>query len=204
MRYLIPLPVFVCFLIGESVAGIVFQKEAITATVTACDTLEIRGVYFFVNSDTSTMSTVIYYPLPVDSVFDYPHYIMVTDLSNKRNVEYMKKKEGVTWKQVISPRSTDSVLVVYRQKTRKAKGRYILTTTRNWKRPLERADFTVIIPSDITLTYWSLQSDSVSMRNGTITYHSFQKNFFPDRDMLLEWQCEKKRKGMREHRNEEQ
>jgi hypothetical protein len=170
-------------------AGIIFQKEAITATIAACDTLEVQGVYYFVNSDTSTTSTAIYYPFPVDSVLNYPYYISVVRLSNKKQLSYIKRKMGITWKQILPPRSTDSIQVIYRQKTMQPNGRYILTTTKYWKSPLKRADFTVITPADITLSYWSFQSDSVGVHNGRIYYHSFQTDFFPESDMLLEWKC---------------
>jgi hypothetical protein len=172
------------------IAGIIFQKESIVAVITACNTLEIQGTYYFLNNDTSTMSTVIYYPFPVDSSLLYPHYISVVRLSNHEKISYIQKQEGISWYQITPPGSTDSIQVTYRQKTRKTNGRYILTTTQDWQRPLEQAAFTVITPDNITLSYWSFQYDSVSMRNGRMYYYSFQKNFFPNSDMLLKWNCE--------------
>lgn len=171
-------------------AGVAFQREAITATITACDTLEIQGIYFFVNSDTSIMSIGIDYPFPVDSTSEYPHYIAVVRLASNQPIEYIKRQMGISWSQSIPARTTDSIKVIYRQKIKQANGCYILSTTQNWKRPLEQAAFTVITPSNITLSYWSFQSDSVSINNGRIYYYSQKKNFFPERDMLLEWHCE--------------
>jgi hypothetical protein len=186
-KYLLPL-----FLIcGSCAAGIVFQKEVITATIASCDTLEIQGIYFFVNSDTSAMSAVVHYPFPVDTALEYPHHVAVVRLSNRQHTPYVQTQTGITWQEFIPPRSTDSIQVVYRQKALHPNGRYILTTTQNWKRPLERADFIVVTPAGITLKYWSFQSDSVNMRNGNIIYRSLQTNFLPERDMLLEWNCEK-------------
>ena len=34
----------------ESCVGIIFEKERINARVIACDTLEINGIYFFINT----------------------------------------------------------------------------------------------------------------------------------------------------------
>jgi hypothetical protein len=170
-------------------AGIVFQKEKITVTIISCDSLEVQGIYFFVNSDTLTTSNGVYYPFPVDSILKYPYYISVVRLSNHRSLPYVNNKDGITWDQVLLPHSTDSIQVTYRQKTLKPNSRYILTTTQNWERPLEQADFIIITPTNIRLNYWSFQSDSVNMYKGDIRYYSFKKHFFPERDMLFEWKC---------------
>ena len=171
-------------------AGISFRKESITASIVACDTLEIRGIYYFCNSDSLPASTTIYYPFPVDSTLVYPHYIEVVRLADRLPVSFLQKTEGITWKQKVPSRFTDSVRVVYRQRVRHRCGRYILTTTQYWKKPLERAEFTVISAAGITLDFWTFQADSVRMQNGRLVYHSHQKNFLPESDMLLEWSCD--------------
>ena len=185
------IPLLLFLACGHCIAGIVFQKEAITATIAACDTLAIEGIYFFVNSDADAMSAMIYYPFPIDTALEYPHRVAVVRLSNRQAIPYVKTQKGITWQELIPPRTVDSIQVIYRQKALHPNGRYILTTTQNWKRPLERAEFIVITPAGITLKYWSFQSDSVCMRNGNIMYHALQKNFLPESDMLLEWKCER-------------
>ena len=87
------LSLVVVYCIGN--AGVVFQKEEITATVIACDTLEISGVYYFVNRDTATVSTVVYYPFPVDGMMKYPSSISVVLLSNRRPVSFSPQKKGI-------------------------------------------------------------------------------------------------------------
>jgi hypothetical protein len=184
--------VFLLLLVTNTIlsAGIVFQREKITALILACDTLEVQGIYFFANSDTSLASTDIYYPFPVDSALMYPHYIKAVNMSDRHLISYVKKLEGITWNLTMPPHTADSIRIIYRQKALKPSGRYILTTTQYWKKPLEQGDFSVITQGNIVLAYWSFLSDSVSMHNGRIIYRSRQKEFFPAADMMLEWSCE--------------
>ncbi|MBN1577259.1 MAG: hypothetical protein JW913_11945 [Chitinispirillaceae bacterium] len=176
---------------GPVSAGIVFQRESVDALISACDTLEIRGTYIFVNDDSASASTTIFYPFPVDSALEYPHYISCFNLSEKRPVKYLRKHDGINWNMAIAPRAADSVRVIYRQKTRRPQGRYILTTTRYWAKPLEVADFSVTTAEPATLEYWSFQYDSLSVKKDRITYHARKLRFYPDEDMLLRWKCGK-------------
>ncbi len=171
-------------------AGIVFKKEKITVTIVACDTIEVQGIYYFSNDDSLPMSTIIDYPFPVDSVLGFPHFISVIHLANHQNLTFEKKNMWIIWDQFIPPRTTDSIEVTYRQKTLKHCGTYILSTTQNWNRPLEQADFKIITPANIILHYWSFQTDSVKMDDGCLEYNSFKKNFLPESDMLFEWICD--------------
>ncbi len=119
---------------------IAFQKESVIAIVTACDTLEVRGYYYFVNTDTVRSSVSIYYPFPVDSTLSYPHRIEVQRMSDRIPLRYLVKREGIVWDMAIPGHAADSIRVVYRQYAPLHSGRYILSTTRYWKKPLEKAD----------------------------------------------------------------
>jgi hypothetical protein len=176
--------------VRESAGGIIFEKERIDASVVACDTLEISGIYYFVNKDSAVRTARIYYPFPVDSFHDYPHSIRIIRLSKKRDTAYDVLPEGIGWTLSIAPGATDSIRVIYRQKIHHGQGRYILTTTELWNRPLDKADFTVTLPPRITLEYWSFQFDSLSENGGSITYFVRRRLFLPAGDMLMKWRCE--------------
>jgi hypothetical protein len=135
--------------------GISFKRERIETTIVACDTLEIRGTYFFENIDSLPHTTSIYYPFPVDSILAYPHYIELKRSSGESDTRYIKVKKGMRWRMTVGAGETDSVVVTYRQKTTAAQGRYILTTTKYWGKPLKSAAFTVAVPDGITLAFWS-------------------------------------------------
>jgi hypothetical protein len=166
-----------------------FKKENIAVRIFDCDTLEIVADYYFSNTDTTDASTMIYYPFPIDSIDFYPHYIIVSYLKDGKSVKYIQKDDGITWNLKVNRQSIDSIRVVYHQRVSERRGRYILTTTKYWKKPLEQADFSVSVPEHMTLTYWSFQFDSVNMQNGTAIYRARKSTFLPDTDMMLEWSC---------------
>jgi hypothetical protein len=166
-----------------------FKKESIAVRINGCDTLEIVADYYFSNTDTTEASTMIYYPFPIDSIDFYPHYITVSHLKDGKSVRYVQKDDGVTWDLKVNRLSIDSIRVVYRQRVSERKGRYILTTTKYWKKPLEQADFSVSVPEHITLNYWSFQFDSVNIQNENTIYRARKIAFLPDADMMLEWSC---------------
>jgi hypothetical protein len=174
---------------SEERRGISFNHERIEATVIACDTLEIRGTYFFENTDSLKHTTSIYYPFPVDSIHDYPFFIELKRSSGKIDSSYVAVEKGIRWRMSVGAGEIDSIVVTYRQKTDGARGRYILTTTRFWGKPLEHAAFTVTVPDRITLTYWSFTSDTLYTRKGRLVYSAQRTDFLPGEDMLMKWEC---------------
>ncbi len=169
--------------------GIFFRRERIEATVIACDTLKIKGTYFFENTDSLSHTTSIYYPFPVDSILAYPHFIELIRSSGKLDTTFAKVTKGIRWRMTVGAGETDSIVVTYMQKTTTAQGRYILTTTKFWGKPLKDATFTVAVPDGITLAFWSFTSDTVFTRNDALVYSTRRSDFLPGEDMVLRWQC---------------
>ena len=169
--------------------GISFQKERVDAVICAPDTLEIRGIYWFVNEDATAISAAIYYPFPIDSVSAYPHYITVARLPRKQPIRFDTLPDGIRWDMHLKGKCGDSVLVVYRQLNSRMQGRYIVTTARLWGKPLRSAEFSIAVPPGIILDYWSFQYDSIDSHRDTLIYRSRHAPFSPDVDMLMRWRC---------------
>ena len=164
-----------------------FCKENITFTICAPDTVEVSGIYWFSNTGDSSVSTIITYPFPVDSNAEYPYHIVVTRCSTRKPVVFKQFPFGIEWHQSVSARGFDSVLVIYRQKVKKGVGQYIVSTTKQWGKPLQKADFTLCVPRRITMTFWAFQADSLTATQDTILYHSHFKSFLPDGEMEVRW-----------------
>ena len=172
-------------------SGIMFFKERIDAIIRAQDTMEIRGVYWFINEDKSALSISIYYPFPVDSFSAYPHMIELERLPTNQPIPFDTLREGIRWRMKIESQAVDSVRVIYRQRVNHLRGKYIVTTAKHWGRPLQSADFSVSIPPQLSLDYWSFQYDSLSQKGDTIIYHRHSAPFSPDADMLMRWQLQR-------------
>lgn len=167
--------------------GFCFAKENITAVITAPDTIEIRGMYWFENGSSQSVSTMIYYPFPIDSNALYPCQVNVYKGDMSALIPHKKGLSGIDWPITIKPHSTDSIFVKYVQKVKHGYGSYIVSTTKHWPRPLQIADFRVLVPSDRTLTYWSFAADSIRQKGDTLTYYARHQNFFPDSEMFFRW-----------------
>jgi hypothetical protein len=172
-------------------AGIVFQKERVDAIILSPDTLEIRGIYWFVNEDASPTSAAVYYPFPIDSFSIFPHYITLARLFRKQPIRFDTLQEGIRWNMTLAAKSGDSVQVVYRQHVNRMQGRYIVTTAKLWGRPLQSAEFSVKVPAAINLDYWSYQYDTLDSHKDTIIYYFHRAPFSPDADILMRWRCTK-------------
>ena len=78
-------------------------------------------------------------------------------------------------------------MVRYEQMLLKPNVKYILTTTRAWKRPLERARFTVIVPATFEEVSLSYPPDSVCLRGNRAFYYLYKSNFSPETDLEISW-----------------
>src|SRR5262249_37452317 len=78
------------------------------------------------------------------------------------------------------------VRVHYFQRTRVSAGTYILRTTRDWGRALDRGDYTLHLGSDVSLvsSNYPLAPDSSAATN---TYKFSRANFYPAEDWNFSW-----------------
>jgi hypothetical protein len=164
-----------------------FLKEDITFTICAPDTIEILGIYWFSNTGDESVTTTIFYPFPLDSNAAFPHYIDVKRYDSRKAIAYRQLTNGIEWRQTVPARGLDSVLVVYRQKVKKGIGQYIVSTTKLWDKPLQKADFKVRVPPNTLMTFWTFQTDSMCTNNDTLIYYSQFKSFMPDEEMNVRW-----------------
>lgn len=169
--------------------AVLFVKETIAVAILADDTVQVRGTYWFGAADSSMSETRLYYPFPIDTFSDYPFFIDIRDASSSRAVTFARQEQGVSFSIAVKPEDTASVVVLYRQKVGNREGRYILTTTANWGRPLIDSRYSVSVPAKFTLTYMSYECDSISRTGKFRVYSFFKKQFMPDRDLYFRWQA---------------
>jgi hypothetical protein len=80
-----------------------------------------------------------------------------------------------------------TVKVVYEQPTLDGSGCYILTTTGEWKRPLARADFEVLVPPAIELESMSYDAERVVDTPQGRAHRFGRENFMPKKDLCVRW-----------------
>ena len=143
--------------------------------------------HFIYNLRTCHCQPLIFNPFPIDTNASYPCRIAVYRGDCRTAVSFQRQPRGIEWRQNIRARKVDSTVVTYVQKVKKGFGQYIISTTRQWGKPLQNADFTVQVPSRMTLTFWSFQANSVTVKDDTTFYRSNFNSFWPEREMEVRW-----------------
>jgi hypothetical protein len=68
---------------------------------------------------------------------------------------------------------------------------YILTTTKQWKRPLVFAEYYIHIPSKLQLKDPSYKFDLIDVTASSKTYFLKKKNFMPDKNLAVSWRVKR-------------
>lgn len=166
-----------------------FVKEDIRISIQDGQRYCITGTYFFSGERDSARVYPLYYPFPRDSFLTFPDTIAVNgDVVTHAGETHVKRGNGVVFSVRVCPDSLARVTVYYCQKSAAHTGRYILTTTAQWGRPLQRGDFAVYTDSAYTLSYVNYQIDTVADRGGAMEYRFARESFMPGKDIVFVWQ----------------
>ena len=178
----------VFFFCDVAAGDVQFWKEAIDVTIKVPDTVQVSGKYYLkARAVGDTIKTVIFYPFPVDSTLDYPYWYEAAIGTNTPAPHVCKARDGITLEVTVLPQKVCTLTVVYKQHVRQRKGRYILTTTQYWGEPLAAGDYSVEVPSGITLEYLSYPSDTIEDINQATIFRFQRRAFLPDRDLIFSW-----------------
>jgi len=163
----------------KEILPIQFFKEIVYVTIDTNEVTVIGNYYLRNRTDTSKI-VKLFYPFPIDSAHPYPYYIEVAGMP------FTKEQQGVSFKIKIKPLETRQVIIEYKQKIFTNSAKYILTSAREWKEPIEDASFVVDIPKGFEPKI-SYDPDSVVTKGNRTLYYINRKNLFPGRDLDVVW-----------------
>uniref|UniRef100_A0A7C4GB26 Uncharacterized protein n=1 Tax=candidate division WOR-3 bacterium TaxID=2052148 RepID=A0A7C4GB26_UNCW3 len=143
--------------------------------------LRVQANYHFRSSAAQPVTAMILYPFPLDSNHAWPDSIVIPGYG------FRLADSGVTFVMKFSPGSEDSFQACYRQPLRGNSCRYIVTSTRKWKRPIDLARFRVDVPADLPGVRLNYRPDSITRTGSTVTYWFARRRFYPDRDVVVNW-----------------
>lgn len=174
-----------------------FFKEEITMTVTD-STTAVSGVYYFRNNTEKDRPYTVFFPFYVDPAVSFPHRIDAYAIDDGDTLtidfETLDSLNAVRLGIPLKPNEVTVWHLDYIQRIESDYARYILTTTRAWKKPLEQADFKFIIPTDFAiLEIWPKPSGVRRIVGATadeparLELTSRQFDFMPGQDMKIAW-----------------
>jgi hypothetical protein len=151
------------------------------------DYAEIEGIYYFYNPHTTPTQNSFYYPFVLNENLKYPDSISAAYLKTGEKINFRKSKSGIHFVLSIAPGDTCIYKVYYRQKVKTSQMEYILTTTKQWRKPLSYAEYYIHLSSNLQLKDSSYKFDLVGETASSKTYFLKKKNFMPDKNLVVSW-----------------
>ena len=147
----------------------------------------LNGTYTFKNHGSSDAVWSIFYPLLNTKQIPFADSVCVFDTTSKRSIPFATSNEGISFPVTTPAEATSTYRIFYKQRTPARTMEYILTTTKEWGRPLERATFIITIPDSLQLTGISILYDRVEKSRNEHVYHIFKADFLPKNNLVINW-----------------
>ncbi len=155
------------------------------------DEVEVQGTYEFRIAEGAPDSATLFYPYPREERLGRARTVRVEARSGEesfREVAFTERRPaGVSWVVPLGPGDRVTVRGVYRQELKARYARYIVTTTANWGRPLERARFEIHLPEGAVPAGFSFPFTRDPRSPGNVWVYE-ARDFMPTRDVTVRWE----------------
>jgi len=167
-----------------------FDRERIEVRVGRGE-IQVQGLYHYTNASRLPAVLTLKVPFPADRDHPAPEAFSIyeSDEEGRARVEILPVVRGadVRFRLTFRPREAKWIRVDYTQRTGVPNGRYLLTTTRAWRRPIERAEFVLRLPRDFELAFSNYPVGSSSEVGPWKAYFFSKTDFYPNRDWEFAW-----------------
>jgi hypothetical protein len=147
----------------------------------------LRGEYHFMNPSEKALRTRLFYPFPVSKQLPFPDMIEFLSMDTGTHLPIMGAEKGVSFVLPMDAVSETSIHVEYWQTAEHNFFKYILTSTRNWGRSLEWANYEIHVPEHLKLEYCSLDIDTSWVEIEEKVYLISREKFLPVNDLIIRW-----------------
>lgn len=160
-----------------------FFREDLTFQLDSTN-FTVSGQYYFRNNSLSQQRSLISYPLP--RLADGPLFdtIMVFSEENLA-IPFQLHDTLISFEIQMQPGSEKQITIIYSQRHNGNYAKYILTTTKYWGKPLQLAEFKLVVPPYINILSCFEPPDKISEFEGTSIYHWTRQNFMPANDFEI-------------------
>jgi len=168
-----------------------FDQERITVRVQR-GRLRVTGLYHYHNPSRLPAWLTLGVPFPVDPDHPVPEEFFLSETDGEGRPGAPLSSAG--WGEegrvrlFFRPGEEKWIRLDYTQASRVPAGRYLLTTTRAWRRPIPRASFVLRLPSGFELVSSNYAVTPSPAGGPGRTYTFTRTEFYPDRDWEFAWQ----------------
>ncbi len=174
-------------LLGSSALSqeVIFLKEDITFRLSS-KYFVVDGYYWFSNPSNRETQRLIYYPFPPAGKDSPADSVDVFDLRRGIQPEISDRSErGFRFVLSIGGQDTALYHIAYRQKVSGDSAMYILRSTQTWNRPLDYAEYKLVVDDSVVVTRFSYDPDKVYNIEGKEIYLWRRTNFMPEDDFVV-------------------
>jgi hypothetical protein len=166
--------------------GLQFVKEKIDFEITESEFI-VDAVYYFKNTSPDTIKQYMLYPFPQNPELGEIISVKGSAVYPEKDLDVIRNfnQKAAHFRLKIYPEDTALTHIVYKQQITNQKAEYILTSTKAWNKPLEKADFTLKIPINIKIDSLSYNADSLCCTKEYLLYKWYFIDFMPDRNFYV-------------------
>lgn len=139
----------------------------------------VNGIFTFYNNSNEVVRQRIIFPFAVET--EQIDSIRIIHLNQYRTTHYTLLEKAVSFDLIFLPKDTLDISVYYRQKT-KTINTYILTSTKMWGKPLDKAVYTLTTTKDMNISSFSYAPDTIRIIQDKKTYYWEKYHFLPEND----------------------
>lgn len=167
-----------------------FDRERIEVRVER-GLIQVTGLYHYSNSSRLPALLTLAVPFPIDAAHPAPESFSLCEATEGgRSLGEIAPKgwrDEVRFRLVFRPGEGKWIRLDYAQPTRVANGRYLLTTTQAWRRPIGRAEYLLHLPRNSELVFSSYPLGPVFTSGPGKTYSFSRTDFYPTEEWDFAW-----------------
>ena len=186
LSLILPILFTITFACSLTSGQIGFHREQLTVSVSG-ESCSLDADYYFKNSAFRPAGCSIFYPLINRKGLPLPDSILVLADSKGTPIGFEKTSEGILFYLDLKSEEARKIRGRYRQRTPLHKFEYILTSTKAWGKPLEFAEFCIVVPDSFQLTSCSPSYDTNEKIEHAMVYHITRQHFMPTSNLIVQW-----------------
>jgi hypothetical protein len=178
-----------------------FDRERIEIRVQG-GLIQVTGLYHYRNSSRLPTLLTLAVPFPIDAAHPAPVSVALAEAAEDGRplgeIDPSRWGRGVRFRLTFQPGEAKWIRLDYAQPTRVANGRYLLTTTQAWRRPIGRAEYLLHLPGSSQLVSSSYALAPVPAAGPWRTYTFSKTSFLPTENWDFAWKEEPARANRHE------
>jgi hypothetical protein len=164
---------------GSSASDVRFASEVVRMEIEPRRVI-VRGQYDFVTDGHESYVSILY-PFASDSLMTDANVLRMTPEPLARDAS------GVHVRVPLDQAGHGRLEIDYEQRLLGRRAVYLLRTTKQWGRPLDRATFEVDWPDSLGEPRFDFPLRAVSHGKARTRYRFEARSFFPEQDLRVEW-----------------